>query len=1136
MSRFLKVIAVLLFLAPQAFAFTAPIISGLGTINNNYSISLYTNPPSSQYIYSARMAPPRFYPNNTTGVAAKPWPTDKWFSHTYILSDGFDPNNGTYWNFPFSMQMSPSPMILAFHTSMWAFNSAPDKCEGYLLGAPSITYLLPIGGVGDGLWTGPITNNGTTSAQLLGNYALWIQGFYGGTRIGVSNAVGTMLKNYSDWAATVVLQDQTNPAYSITTTFGKGFLFTYNTFSAGVTSSRITSMSPTGPVTASGQYNFSLYDANGNAIGVGGYFSGDRAMIKYTSSSGQIEYYGIYAPPGTNFGLTTSYQIDITFANSAIANYMSVSLLRYDTTDNFSNARSLFDEYYQYAYNFVSESGGTQADFNNINGGNVDIAHSQVTTNFQFHFTPQRTGAPFISNQTIFAVYPHQWKYMNASFEPQTYQTLRGTMKVLTGNSFQVTYNFAGMLPFLTYEIGAQDTAQMAGYMYNDNGFTFNGPLAPLLNIYRRGKYVSKAANLIPIFQQAGIPTYRDSMLSKLKTELVNFYTYTPGESDITGKFFGYDTTWGGLIGAPWWDGVNGSGSDSFGLQVYNDHHFTYGYFVYASALYSMFDPSFATASQYKGIVDILVRDYASDDRNDTSFPYLRGFDAYEGHSWTNGRGGADDRGIDQESSSEAMNSWAAIYLWGVASNNQDLINLGIYGYATEAASVKEYYFDADRTNYSATPWNHAAAGMLMDNFLNYGLWWGVGNPPIQFSQIILGIQIVPTAPAMLYLGYSPSNARAVYEDMWNKRNTSYLNIYRDLWLKFKALYDGAGALNDWKSTPNITSTIDEGNSATASFSFISFFNTYGQVNTDYYAQADIPFNVFKKTSGSNPYTFVVYNNDPSSVQKVQFSGRSGKQTPESGIAFVPQKTILTTSDFISFKFTPMDNSTKVFPYTSSNGKMSAFVVGSTMAFYTPTPAVTFNETNLPIQNSTYAYVGGSAFVLTNSVNVSTPISVQMYVRYSPSSFPNFVADESLLRLAIVDDNGNVTLVNNDAPDSQAHAFTAVPITNASFGQRYVIIYPLNAPREITVYAYPNPYTPSKYGSMGIHFTNLNANAQVSIYDIAGEKVFDTNTSSSGEYIWDAKNNSGSNVASGVYIYYIKSGSKVIKGKIAIER
>jgi hypothetical protein len=91
------------------------------------------------------------------------------------------------------------------------------------------------------------------------------------------------------------------------------------------------------------------------------------------------------------------------------------------------------------------------------------------------------------------------------------------------------------------------------------------------------------------------------------------------------------------------------------------------------------------------------------------------------------------------------------------------------------------------------------------------------------------------------------------------------------------------------------------------------------------------------------------------------------------------------------------------------------------------------------------------------------------------------------------------------------------------------------------IVVYPVPYKPNsggKYGGDGIYFSNIDEGTNIQIFNIAGEKVFDkTVDEDSGEFLWNAKNNAGNDIASGVYFYYIKTsdGTKV-KGKLAIER
>ncbi len=61
--------------------------------------------------------------------------------------------------------------------------------------------------------------------------------------------------------------------------------------------------------------------------------------------------------------------------------------------------------------------------------------------------------------------------------------------------------------------------------------------------------------------------------------------------------------------------------------------------------------------------IALLTRDIASPVRDDAMFPFLRHFDVYAGHSWVSGQAPFGDGG-NEESSSEAVNAWAALILF----------------------------------------------------------------------------------------------------------------------------------------------------------------------------------------------------------------------------------------------------------------------------------------------------------------------------------------------------------------------------------------------------------------------------------------------------------------------------------------
>ncbi|WP_435157560.1 glycosyl hydrolase [Haladaptatus sp. DFWS20] len=70
-----------------------------------------------------------------------------------------------------------------------------------------------------------------------------------------------------------------------------------------------------------------------------------------------------------------------------------------------------------------------------------------------------------------------------------------------------------------------------------------------------------------------------------------------------------------------------------------NDHHFHYGYYVRGAAEVARKDPTWAQDSNWGGMVNLLIRDFANPDRSNSMFPFLRHFSPYEGHSWADGGG-----------------------------------------------------------------------------------------------------------------------------------------------------------------------------------------------------------------------------------------------------------------------------------------------------------------------------------------------------------------------------------------------------------------------------------------------------------------------------------------------------------------
>lgn len=73
----------------------------------------------------------------------------------------------------------------------------------------------------------------------------------------------------------------------------------------------------------------------------------------------------------------------------------------------------------------------------------------------------------------------------------------------------------------------------------------------------------------------------------------------------------------------------------NFGTGFYNDHHFHYGYFIYAAAVLARLSPSWTRAHHERVLV--LIRDIANPSTHDPFFTTFRHKDWYLGSSWASG-------------------------------------------------------------------------------------------------------------------------------------------------------------------------------------------------------------------------------------------------------------------------------------------------------------------------------------------------------------------------------------------------------------------------------------------------------------------------------------------------------------------
>lgn len=205
-----------------------------------------------------------------------------------------------------------------------------------------------------------------------------------------------------------------------------------------------------------------------------------------------------------------------------------------------------------------------------------------------------------------------------------------------------------------------------------------------------------------------------------------------------------YDATYGGLVTTK---GLYDHDAD-FGSGYYNDHHFHYGYMLYAAAVAAKLDAGFV--SKYRPALFALMYDVANPgtgaslfepgiDRS--AFPRARHKDFYDGHSWASGiffMG----QGKAQESSTEAINCYYGAYLLALAIGDVELADWNRVLLATEIRAAKLYYhMPADTLIYPKNFAHNKMVGVLGALSTGTVTWFG---PSTAFSH---GIQILPVTP-----------------------------------------------------------------------------------------------------------------------------------------------------------------------------------------------------------------------------------------------------------------------------------------------------------------------------------------------------------------------------------------------------
>lgn len=608
---------------------------------------------------------------------------------------------------------------------------------------------------------------------------------------------------YSDWGVTAEWSSGTSKL-EVTSATGSPFMYFKRT--AGSANAKI---EITGGLT--------VWANNGNVLGI----TVSKAAANYRP--GSSHHYALFAPSGAAW-----VQNGSTFsAPLGTKGYFSVAALPA------ANAATLAD-FQGVAYNFIT---GTRF------GWSYNEEEATLTSTFNVSTRNMETGA--LNGPTLTGIFPHAWKnnLNNPVNTAYTYQGANGLMKVVRGNEFSTQMRFTGLLPTLPVTAG-MDQARLNGWINevaNDPAKLWQTPPEGSKDdVYWNGRSLGRLVELLELAVQTGNTVARDKLLSELKPNLQNWLSYNAGANEAN-RFYAYDPTWRTLC--PAFD-------VHFSCRDLSDHHFINGYYIRAAAAIAMHDPNGAAwVASYGPMIEHLVKDPFNYDRNDTQYPFLRHYSPMDGHTWAGGISFGD--GLNEESSSEAINFASALVLYGSATGNKTLRDLGIMHYTNQSRAIEEYVFDVDGDNFPAE-YKPNNAGMVWSNGRVHGTWW-TAEP-----RAVLGINLLPIQPGSVYLGRRTEGITAQIAQMMAYQQTYAAlpdsargpklimgpNDWSDLWWSYKALVDADGAALDFEA--GLAHAPEFGNTKADTYAWIYSLKTLGRLETG--VSANVPtYNVFNK-------------------------------------------------------------------------------------------------------------------------------------------------------------------------------------------------------------------------------------------------------------------------------------------------
>ena len=545
---------------------------------------------------------------------------------------------------------------------------------------------------------------------------------------------------------------------------------------------------------------------------------------------------------------------------------------------------------------------------------NANITNGSTTATLNFNFTRYNEGS-FSNDSLLMMALPHHVDILPAGSTTNilNYTVLKGTMSEVRTK----TWNMTEQLPGYSWNPKSGTLANVPvewcdtvkNYVVSDLNY-FNGQYQ-YTDIYGAGKSLGRLGRIITIADELydKDPSRYASMLplaSTMRDSLQLFLArWLNGNSSIHNDGISYhkdsllyDTRYKGLISSKSHDSIpSGSGVD-FGSALYNDHHFHYGYLLYAAAVVAKKNPTWFTANgnYYLNRVVDLAREIANPSRTDNYFALQRYKDWYDGNSWANGLvpyGG----GKNQESSSEAVNAWYGLYLFGLAMNDyspsaqfNNMKSQGELMLSQEVRAAKKYYH-INQTN-PVYPATYTSQFKTITN-----LYQGKIDASTFFGQVnyyATGIQVVPVTPVTEQLWGDVTFSRLIYDyspnglkwtpcfDSLNTNNTAW--NWATINVGIQAIAYPDVALNFWKFYGYTNSKFDNGASQSNVIHWILTrkYNTVGIGIGTISNEIPLKYNLYQNYPNPfNPTATIKFDISKASHVKLVIYDAIGRQVAE---------------------------------------------------------------------------------------------------------------------------------------------------------------------------------------------------------------------------------------------------------------